>query len=123
MSIKKTRNSQVPPSTGRPWTNREERYLRQHRNDGAELLAEVLDRTVASVKLKAHRLGVSLAYRPGDICPLCGEHTIHPDTVAARHGMCIVCWERRKADQMREARAEQRVRSEYERQKKGRQRA
>lgn len=101
----------------RLWTNQEERYLRQHRTDGAELIAHALGRSVPSVKAKANVLHVSLTYRPGDICPICGEHAIHPGTVAARYGMCIVCWERRKADQMREAASEERERNRYDAEK------
>lgn len=134
MSIRKIRNRKVPSaqkthggdfqrSSGSFWTSREERYLIQHRTDGAELIAHVLGRSVSAVKHKAHRLRVSLAYRPGDTCPVCGQHSMHEGTVAAQHGMCLVCWERRKAEQMREARAETWARREYEKQKQGVKRA
>lgn len=98
----------------RPWTNREVRYLSQHRTDGAELVAHALHRTVPSVKAKAHQMGVSLRYSEGDICPLCGVHTIRRGTNAASHRMCPTCWEQRKADAMRERAAEERARRDYD---------
>lgn len=98
----------------RTWTNKEERYLKQHRTDGAELIAHALGRSVYSIKSKAKLLHISLMYAPGDICPVCGKHALRKGTVAAKHGMCLVCWERRKADQMRERAAEERERRRYD---------
>ena len=111
--------SQVPADrkSYRPWTNKEERYLKQHRTDGVELVAHALGRSISSVKAKACVLRVSLMYAPGDICPVCGKHALHQGTVAAKHGMCLVCWERRRADQMRDRAAEERERRRYDRYK------
>lgn len=100
------------------WTFAEVRYLKQHRTDGAELIAEALGRSVSSVQAKACAAGVSLMYRPGDMCPVCGLHSLREGTLAAKHGMCIACWERRKADAMEEQAAELRERKRYDAAKK-----
>lgn len=102
----------------RPWTSGEERYLSQHRTDGAALLAHALGRSVSSVRTKASRLGVSLRPRPGDVCPVCGTYQIRPRTAAAGQGMCPVCWELRKAKAMEERRAMREAVRAYERAKK-----
>jgi hypothetical protein len=102
----------------RPWTTEEERYLARHRTDGADLLAHVLGRSVRAVRVKASRLGVSLAARPGEVCPMCGCYEIREHTEAARHGLCPVCWERRKAKAMEERRATRAAQQGYERAKK-----
>lgn len=115
MKEPKTWNAKVPRHK---WTDEEERYLIQHRSDGADLIAHALGVSVPAVKHKASRLGVSLRPKPGEICPLCGCYVIRPHTDAGRHGMCPACWERRKADAMRERRAFQRAKEDYEAAKK-----
>ena len=100
-----------------PWTWREVEYLRMHRTDGADLIAHALGRTVPSVKAKAHVLGLSLMYLPGDTCPVCGENPIREGTAAARHTMCISCWEKRKANATRERALEEGVKREYDRER------
>lgn len=97
-----------------PWRCSEERYLTQHRTMGADLIAYALGRSVGSVKSKAHRLGISLTQVPGETCPICGERDTMPNTEAAKHGMCLVCWERRKAEVMRDKAAEERAKREYD---------
>ena len=49
---------------------------------------------------------------------MCGEHIVREGTAAAKQGMCQVCWERRKANAMRERAAEQRAKADYEAAKK-----
>ena len=102
----------------RVWTSAEVRYLKQHRTDGAELIAEALGRSVSSVQAKACAMGVSLMYKPGDMCPFCGRHRLRDGTLAAKHGMCIACWERRKTDVMEEQASELRERKRYDAAKK-----
>lgn len=106
-----------------PWTWREVDYLRMHRTDGAELIAHALGRTVPSVKAKAHVLGVSLMYLPGDTCPVCGEFPMREGTSAAKHNMCVSCWEKRKAAATRELAREDDARREYDRERQRRRRA
>lgn len=99
----------------KPWTDDEIRYLKRHRTDGAELIAHVLGRSVSSVKAKAFVLKVSLMYVVGDICPVCGVNPIRAEAKnASSHGMCQVCWERRKADAMRERAAERAAQRDYD---------
>lgn len=104
--------------SGCSWTSDEVRYLQRHRADGSDLIAHVLGRTTGAVQQQAHRLGVSLRIRHGETCPMCGEHIVREGTDAALHGMCQVCWERRKADAMRERAAELRAKADYEAAKK-----
>lgn len=107
----------------RRWSDNDVRYLRRHRDDGAELIAEALGRTPASVRNKAARLGVSIGYRQLETCPLCGAYPVRPGTRAGSHGMCCTCWERRKAENMRERAAEERAQREYDAAKKRKGRA
>lgn len=100
------------------WTDDEIKYLKRHRTDGAELIAHALGRTVSSVQAKAFTLRVSLMYIDGDICPVCGVNRIRADAKnAASHGMCQACWERRKADAMRERADERAAQRDYDRAK------
>lgn len=115
---KRERHFTAAGNSGRSWTSDEVRYLQRHRADGSDLIAHVLGRTPRAVQQQAHRLGVSLRIRPGETCPMCGEHTVREGTDAAAHGMCQVCWERRKADAMRERAAELRAKADYEAAKK-----
>lgn len=96
------------------WTDAERRYLSQHRTDGAERIAVALGRTPASVTIEASKLHVSLRVKPGDVCPVCGTHSIRQGTSDVRHGMCRTCWEREKARVLREANAERRARLSYD---------
>ena len=98
----------------RPWAEREVRYLRQHRADGAAAIGEALGRSPKSVRRMAERLGV----RPSDPCPVCGRNPVRAGTVAAKHGMCVACWTRHLADLRRERADEERARAEYEAAKK-----
>jgi hypothetical protein len=52
-------------SARRPWTTQELQLLRDHAHEGAEVVAELLDRTVRAVQLRAARERVSLR-RPGE---------------------------------------------------------
>ena len=101
----------------RRWTDAEVRYLSAHRADGSYLIAHVLKRTPLSVRVKAARLHISLDRKPMKVCPICGTYFVR-DNKAGRYGMCQVCWERRKADAMRERAAELRAKADYEAAKK-----
>jgi len=48
----------------KPWTTRDLLYLREHREDGAGAIAEVLGRSVGSVRAQANRWRISLR-KPG----------------------------------------------------------
>lgn len=113
---KKTCYSKVTrgPYQQKRWTDEEKRYLRQHRYDGSELVAEALGKSVCAVKQMAHRLHISLRVQPGDTCPLCGTYVIQARTDAAHHGMCPLCWERRKRKAMEERAALARERKLYD---------
>lgn len=100
------------------WTDEEKRYLVTYKTDGAERIAAALGRSVIAVQIMACRLHVSLAESEGELCPRCGVRRIRKGTSAYRHGLCPVCWESEKAEAMRERRAFQRARREYERAKK-----
>lgn len=102
----------------RRWTDEEDRYILRHRTDGAEKLAAALDRTPGSVKVHASRdLHVSLAARPGDVCPRCATYEIREGTDAARHGLCPVCWEREKVKALEERTATLNAQRAYDRAK------
>lgn len=69
------------------WTTREIRYLEEHAGDGAEEIAEALDRSVRSVQSQARRYGLSL--RRSWQCPKCSMRVhkpLSPDT-----GWCASC--------------------------------
>lgn len=118
--MKKRQSSQVHLTADqRSWTDEEEKYLRQHSTDGAKLVAYVLRRPITSVQKKASRMGISLRKVPRvGICPRCGVHRITPNTLAAGYGLCLVCWEREKADMMEERAAELREKRRYDAAKK-----
>lgn len=97
----------------RRWTDAEVRYLSSHRADGSQLIAHVLGRTPLSVRVKAARLRISLDRKPMKVCPICGTYFVR-DNKAGRYGMCQVCWERRKADAMRERAAERAAQRDYD---------
>lgn len=103
----------VSPPEKRRWTDAEVRYLSSHRADGSYLIAHVLGRTPLSVRVKAARLRIPLGSRPTRVCPICGTYFVR-DNKAGRYGMCQVCWERRKADAMRERAAERAAQRDYD---------
>lgn len=100
------------------WTDEEKRYLISHKTDGADLIAAALGRTVVSVQIMACRLHVSLRREEGELCPRCAMYRVRRGTIAYRYGLCPVCWEREKTDAMRERKAFQRERQDYEAAKK-----
>lgn len=104
--------------TLRHWTSADERYLRQHRTDGAALLSCALGRSRRAVEVMASRLGISLRPSTGGVCSVCGCYEVRPHTDAGRAGMCPVCWERRKAKAMEERNAMREAMRAYEAAKK-----
>ena len=116
LNARKTRGSRSPKR--HRWTDEERRYIKQHRGDGAALLAYVLGVTPKAVQRVAEKMHVSLRITKGDICPVCGLETIRDRTDAARYGMCPSCWERRKAEAMRERRRFEAAHRDYEAAKK-----
>lgn len=100
----------------RRWTDSEKRYLVAHREDGANLIAICLHRTPHSVQCQANRMGISLARRVGEVCPVCGTFHLR-DNRAGRHGMCQTCWNKQKAAALAEKRAEDDSVRAYERAK------
>lgn len=62
-------------SSRRAWTSLEVRTLEQLAELGADAVAAALDRPVASVKLKAHRLGISLRQPGSRVGRLLGQPT------------------------------------------------
>lgn len=97
----------------RRWTDSEVRYMSAHRSDGAYLIAHVLNRTAFSVQCKAAEMHISLGRKPMKVCSICGTYFVR-DNKAGRYGMCQVCWERRKADAMRERAAERAAQRDYD---------
>lgn len=102
----------------RRWTDEEKRYLISHKTDGAKLVAAALGRTPLSVRIMASRLHVSLERVESEVCPRCGRYRMRKGTSGYRHGLCPVCWEQEKAYAIRERKAFQRARQDYERAKK-----
>lgn len=96
------------------WTDEEKRYLITYKSDGAERIAAALGRSVFSVQCMASRLHVSLVEVEGDLCPRCGARKVRKGTSAYRHGLCPVCWEMEKTEAIRERRALQRAKREYD---------
>lgn len=94
------------------------RYLRQHRGQGARLLAAALDRSEMSVRKMAQRLGVSLCHTHGELCPRCGCYEIRPGTDAGREGLCPACYRRELAHAIEERRATDAAMRAYEAAKK-----
>lgn len=110
--------NKYPSRSRHRWTGEEERYLSQHRTDGAALIAAALGVSELAVRRKAQKMGVSLRVSPGEVCPRCGLYVVRAGTVAARYGVCPACWERMKADAIRERRGFLDARRDYERAKK-----
>lgn len=71
----------------------------------------------------AARSGIHLGRAgAGELCPRCATYTIAQNSAAARHGLCVVCYEREKAQLRRQADAEREAHAEYEQAKKAAQR-
>ncbi len=105
------------------WTTAEIRYLRQHASEGAPAIALALDRTPQSIRCAATRHHIALGkLGPGDLCPRCATYTIAANSKAARHGLCVVCYEKEKSAARRQAQAESDAHREYEKEKKAAQR-
>lgn len=113
MSNAELQTNEFAKDGNRRWTDAEVRYMSAHRSDGAYLIAHVLGRSVISVQSKACRLRISLGRKPMKVCPVCGTYYIR-DNKAGRYGMCQACWERRKADAMRERAAERAAQRDYD---------
>jgi RNase P subunit RPR2 len=123
MATSKNDDTPKVSSTYKYWSTAEIRYLYQHRCDGAESIAHALGRSVESIKQQAKRHNMSLAQSLGaSLCPMCSTYTIAKHSAAAKHGVCIVCWNRIKADRRRQAEAEMQSARDYEREKKAAQR-
>lgn len=103
---------------GKAWTSDEVRYLRQHRGQGARLLAHALGRTAKSVERKAESLGVSLRRTHGELCPRCGCYEVVPGTRAGASGLCPTCYRRELTKALEERNAQRRAMREYEAAKK-----
>lgn len=69
------------------WTSHDIAYLEEHAGDGAASVARALGRSVGSVKMQAHRFGISLRERWD--CPKCGQVSFRP--LDRRTGWCRCC--------------------------------
>lgn len=76
------------------WTSREIKYLEEHAGDGAEAIAEALNRTKRSVEIQASKYGVSL--RKTWVCPKCGMLVSKP--LSRRTGWCAACTKERRRE-------------------------
>lgn len=113
------------------WTTRQEEVLRAHAAEGLlpatlALLEECgVGRSPTSVKVHAHRMGLSLAERY--VCPECG-HVGGPHDFRFGDGLCEACHVKRKCreldrqDEALEREYQQRVDSAYKEHAKMRQR-
>lgn len=99
----------------RRWSTREIRYLSEHAGDGAEAIAEALDRSVDSVRAQASRCGISLRRRWQ--CPRCGRMTYQP--LNRRTGWCQSCTKEEHVRELKEQALE--MREEAVREKKANQ--
>ena len=108
------------------WNFERQRYLITHAQDGVGLLAHALGVTEEEVLEQAERTGVVLTYGPSreelELCPACQTRYIRPRTNAAKAGLCPTCWNREKAEALRERQSYVLSVKEYEREKKRRQR-
>lgn len=113
------------------WSDRENRFISTHRLDGYLLISEGLrgigsERAPEAVRMHALRsLGIRLSKYPASgmrKCVSCGRWDARPNTEAGRAGFCQACWERRKAEAVREGRDEDSARREYQRVKRARNR-
>lgn len=123
---RKSRNKIVSSAGRRPWTTRELEVLRKFRTEGVDVIHELLrdpetgeyPHSRGAIRIAASRQGISLRVRPGEVCPACGAHLVREGTVAARHGLCVACWNRRLTEAMREQAAIERGRADYDAAKK-----
>lgn len=126
---KKSRNSwgsESPTAANKPWTTGELDVIRKFRAEGVDAIYEMMrdphtgrpTRTRKAIARAAERIGVSLAIRPGDTCPVCGVNPIRDGTNAARHDMCVPCWNLHLAELKREQAAMERTHRVYEAEKK-----
>lgn len=98
------------------WTKSIDVWLRHHADDGAEVLAELLDVPTSDLIDHALDMGIDIPPRPlmGDVCPWCGERmTPHSEGYAS--GVCSTCYRkhlieaRRRTKEEREAHQEDRL--------------
>lgn len=98
------------------WTTGQNRVLEEHACEGARSCAAALmeelgiERSVASVKMHASRMGLSLAERYA--CPQCG-HFGGPHDFRFHDGLCEACHVRRKSHEIDSLNAE--LEREYQR--------
>lgn len=108
------------------WTWANQAYLISHAQDGVAILAEVFNVSEDEIIKRAEISGLRLTYSPdyGELllCPECCERFVRPQTNAGRVGLCPSCWERRKAEAMREKADYLEAHRDYERAKKQAQR-
>ena len=124
--VRNSCNSKVSSTDRRPWTTGELEVIRKFRAEGVDAIYEMMrdpktgrpTRSKGAIKLAAHRIGVSLRVRPGDICPVCNVNPVREGTNAARHGMCVPCWNLHLAALRREQAAIERTHRLYEAEKK-----
>lgn len=83
----------------RKWTTRELRYLNDHASDGAAKVSHALNRSLGSVRMKAHEQGISL--RRWWTCPKCGHRTTQP--LVGSTGWCRNCTREERRREMAEA--------------------
>ena len=110
----------------RPWTTGELDAIRKFRAEGVDAIYEMMrdphtgrpTRSKLAIKKAASRIGVSLRVSPGDTCPVCGVNPIREGTNAARHDMCVPCWNLHLAELKREQAAMERTHRVYEAEKK-----
>lgn len=104
------------------WTSEKQSYLIRHAQDGVGLLSHALGVTEDEVIRRAEKSGLRLFYGPEwgelELCPMCSARFVRPQTAAARAGVCPACWERAKADAMRERAATVSAQRGYEAAKK-----
>lgn len=116
------RRSRAPRRRSDRWTDREDRYICAHRDDGYLLISEGLgamgsERTPAAVKAHARRrLRIRLRRFPASgmrKCVVCGRWEARPSTPEGREGYCPSCWRRRLTEALSEGREELAARREY----------
>lgn len=101
------------------WTTRELQVLAAYGSEGAEVVAEMLGRSVASVQVMASRNGISL--RPWWVCPKCGRKVFNG--LSPSTGWCRSCTRAKRMDEIAEeiqdmkAEAERNKAEEKERQR------
>lgn len=124
--VPNSRQDNLTSNDRRPWTTGELEVIRKFRAEGVDAIWEMLrdprtgrpTRSKFAIQKAASRIGVSLRVRPGDICPLCGVNPIREGTNAARHDMCVPCWNVHLAELKREQAAMERTQRLYEAEKK-----